>query len=117
MTNGHERRLRCLVVGREKAVAEVVGWGVAATLESMGHSVGHVWSGKEGISRVKADHFDLVLLDGQERLKNARAIKLANPHARVILMTANPMLEEAEGVDAVLVKPFGEDELKKALVG
>jgi CheY-like chemotaxis protein len=79
-----------------------------------------VRSSQDAISRFRADRFDLVSIDGYERLEVARAAKDATPSTRVILATGSPAAYErsllANGVDLVLHKPFcPEDDLKRAL--
>jgi CheY-like chemotaxis protein len=121
MMDDHERRLRCLVVGNEEIIAE----GLSEILELMGHSVECVRSGQEAISRFSGDRFDLVLIDGHERLEVARALKDAAPSTWVILATGvsqerlrNPEFDRslrASGVDLILHKPFSFEDLKRAL--
>src|SRR5262245_37427981 len=41
-------------------------------------------SRSSNVARFNGSRFDLILIDGQERLRDARAIKHAIPHARVI---------------------------------
>lgn len=106
---------RCLVVRKEELVDAVVAEGVSDMLKAMGHSVERVNSGEEALSHVSVNRFDLVLIDGQDRLELARAVKDAAPSTRVILMTGNAWLLEANGVDAILHKPFSDDELVEAV--
>jgi len=119
MMDDHERRLRCLVVRNEEMLAEVL----SEILESMGHSVACVGSGQEAISRFSEDRFDLLLIDGHERLEVARAVKDAAPSTRVILATGasqerlqNPEFDRPlRAVDLVVHKPFSIEDFKRAL--
>jgi CheY-like chemotaxis protein len=108
------KQLRCLVVGNRALLARVV----SDMLELLGHSVECVRSDQDAFSRLSGDRFDLVLIDGRERLEVARAIKDAAPSTRVILATGGPELSGrsllANGV-LVLYKPFSFEDLKRAL--
>ena len=108
-----ERGLCCLVLGADGWLVEMV----SEILESMGHSVERALSGRDAISRCEAGRFDLALIDGQEHLENARAIKARAPSARVVLMTGNPRLFEAEGVDVILQKSVSVDDLEAVARG
>ncbi len=119
MMDDHKRRLRCLLVGNDEMLADIL----SEMLESMGHSVECVRSGQEPISRFSEDRFDLVLIDGHERLEVARAVKDAAPSTRVILATGasqerlqNPGFDRPlRAVDLVVHKPFSFEDVKRAL--
>src|SRR5262245_8641083 len=108
MTNDHDPRLRCLVVGSHVVLTETL----SDMLEHLGYVVEHTRSSHD--ARFNCYDFDVVLFDGTARLRDARSIKHAVPWACVVLIGD---VAEADGVDAVLNKPFTLDELKTALTG
>ena len=103
--------LRCLVVDDEEAVGDVL----ADVLRSAGHTAEVARSAGEGLSRVKAEHFDLVFSDlsmpGMTGWELARAVQGAVPGLPVILVSGfavevSPEELQASGVHSVLAKPI-----------
>lgn len=85
-----------------------------------GWEVGQSFSGNEAVEAVKAEKFDVVLMDilmpGMSGVEALRAIRASNPKVRVVLMTAytaNELIEQAtrEGAVKVLFKPVAVPEL------
>lgn len=89
-------------------------------LVNAGFAVGVAVSGADGLERVKADSFDLLItdlkmpeMDGLQLLQEAKRIR---PEMDVIMMTAHATIETAiramkEGAADYLSKPFDKDEL------
>jgi CheY-like chemotaxis protein len=103
--------LRCLVVDDEEAVGDVV----ADVLRSAGHSAEVARSAGEGLSRIKAEPFDLVFSDlsmpGMTGWELARAVQETHPGLPVVLVSGfavevSPEELQASGVHAVLAKPI-----------
>ena len=110
VTNDHERRrLRCLVVGSPVDLKEAL----SDMIEHLGFAVEHTRSSHD--ARLNCWDFDVVLFDGTDRLRDARSIKHTVPWARVVLISLD--VSEADGIDAVLIKPFTLENLQDALVG
>jgi len=89
-------------------------------LKGAGHRVSEAEKGEDAVSRVKKDHFDLVLLDyklpGMDGMEVLRHIKLINPEIDVIMMTAYGTIETAvkamkSGAADYITKPIELDEL------
>jgi GAF domain-containing protein/CheY-like chemotaxis protein len=103
--------LRCLVVDDEEAVGDVV----ADVLRSAGHTAEVARSAGEGLSRMKAEPFDLVFSDlsmpGMTGWELARAVQEVLPGLPVVLVSGyavevSPEELQASGVHAVLAKPI-----------
>jgi signal transduction histidine kinase len=114
------RALRVLVVDDEPMVREVV----AAYLMGDGHIVDTAVDGREGLEKLRAASFDLVVTDrGMPRMGGdelAVAIKEIYPHTPVMLLTGFGDLMKATGdlpagVDSVVGKPVGVADLRKAV--
>src|SRR5262249_18135498 len=79
--------LRCLVVGDEEGVGDVV----ADVLRSAGHTAEVSRSAAEGLARIKAERFDLVFSDlsmpGMTGWELARAVQEAVPGLPVVLVS------------------------------
>jgi len=103
-------RLRCLVTGTDAVLIE----HFAQLLALCGHSAERV-SPSEAFERAHTSPVDLVLIDSQDHVGLARAIKNAVPSTRIILTTANSRLLNPEGVDVVLYKPLTPERIIKAL--
>ena len=87
---------------------------IAELFALCGHSAERV-SPAEAFERACASPVDLVLIDSQDRLALARAIKAAAPSTRIILTTGNHALLSADGVDMVIHKPFTPERLTAAI--
>jgi GAF domain-containing protein/CheY-like chemotaxis protein len=103
--------LRCLVVDDEEAVGDVL----ADVLRSAGHTAEVARSAQEGLSRVNAEHFDLVFSDlsmpNMTGWELARAVQKAVPGLPVILVSGFAVEVSSEelqasGVHSVLAKPI-----------
>ena len=103
-------RLRCLVTGNDAILVE----HFAELIALCGHSAERV-SPTEAFKRASTSPVDLVLIDSQDHVGLARAIKNAAPSTRIILTTANPRLLSPEGVDVVLYKPLTPERIIEAL--
>jgi CheY-like chemotaxis protein len=108
-------KLRILVVDDEPLVCEMV----RAMLLQDGHTVDTALSGKEGLTRFDAEHFDLVLTDyrmtGMKGDQVASAIKKRLRPKPVILITGHPPNEAPNDIDWVLLKPFSLLQLRLAI--
>jgi signal transduction histidine kinase/CheY-like chemotaxis protein len=98
------------------------------TLEKMGHSVVLATDGREALSLLKAERFDLVLMDIQmpemDGLTATREIrngeKRTGSHIPIIAMTAHNMSGDRErclesGMDGYVAKPIKFQELAEAI--
>lgn len=92
-----------------------------------GHRVKSAWNGIQAVEAVKAEHFDLVLMDVQmpemDGLEATRSIRSKYPTAhqpRIVAMTANAMQGDREeclaaGMNDYVSKPIQVKELISAL--
>ena len=93
-------------------------------LEQQGHTVRHVWNGREAVEMYDKAPFDLILMDvmmpemdGMEATRKIRGIeKESNKHITIIALTASIMQEDREnclkaGMNAVIGKPIILEEL------
>ena len=104
-----------LVVDDDPGMCETL----ADILEAKGFVVQTALDGPSAIERMKADPFDLILIDvmmpGMNGVETLREIKSLRPEAMTVIMTGRSQLEglvsEAlwTGVDGVLYKPFDVD--------
>jgi CheY-like chemotaxis protein len=107
-----------LIVDDEFGLADVL----ASLLDERGYDVAVVINGKLGLASLASRRADLVLVDlmmpvvdGPEMIRQLRADP-ALARLPVILMTALPEAVPAGGLhDAILVKPFGLDELLEVM--
>ena len=117
---GVSRPLHVLVVDDDPTVRELV----IAYLASDGHTVDTATSGREGLEKFRAGHYDLVMTDrampemGGDQM--AAAVKRLAPHKPVIMLTGfGDMMQAAgenpAGVDVVLSKPVTRSRLREAL--
>lgn len=96
-------------------------------LENMGYRPVHAENGQEAVNKVKAEHFDLILMDVQMPVMNGydatqaiRDFEAANPirgHVPIIAVTANAMQGDRErcieaGMDDYIAKPIQIPELQ-----
>ena len=103
--------LTLLVIDDEPLLAKTLG----ELLRVLGHTAAIATSGKEGLTRLAVERFDLVLTDlgmpGMSGWEVAQAVKARWPQLPVILVTGwgdaveQAQLEES-GVDVVLTKPY-----------
>lgn len=93
-------------------------------LEHDGHKVQTANSGREALSRLEQERFDLVTTDfSMEGMKGdalAVAIKQRLPNQPVLMISANGAIaqsfgEPLPGVDMVISKPFSMEELREAI--
>jgi CheY-like chemotaxis protein/HPt (histidine-containing phosphotransfer) domain-containing protein len=125
-------RLDCAVAGgkvllvEDNAVNQEVARGMAT---SLGATVVSAWTGQAGFDALKAQRFDVVLmdchmpeLDGYEATRRIREWEARHQCARtpILALTANALQGDAQkclaaGMDAYLSKPFTLDELQAAL--
>jgi CheY-like chemotaxis protein/anti-sigma regulatory factor (Ser/Thr protein kinase) len=112
--------LRVLVIDDMLPIAETV----MEILHGLGHDAVMASGGEEGLARLDADRFDVVMTDlgmsGMSGWDVAAAVKARRPGLPVILMTgwAEEVGEErpaGTGVDLVLAKPFTTEQLTRAL--
>jgi signal transduction histidine kinase/DNA-binding response OmpR family regulator len=121
---GHQQRLHVLLA-EDNVVNQRL---VVRLLEKWGHSVVVVSTGKDVLSALAQQSFDLVLMDVQmpemDGLEATAAIRaqerLTGAHMPIIAMTANAMQGDAEqcfaaGMDAYLAKPMRSEDLYAAI--
>ncbi len=94
-------------------------------LKSMGAVVTLATTGTEAVEQMAKGGFDLVLMDGQmpemDGLQAARAIRASGSLVPIVAMTAHALQGDRErflksGMDDLLTKPFGRDELRDAIL-
>jgi DNA-binding response OmpR family regulator len=92
-------------------------------LEINGFDVETATSAKEGISKLKANSYHMVITDMKMESDRAgyeviRSAKKADYHPAVAILTAFPLLGgdwQSEGVQSMLVKPMNTDELLRQI--
>ena len=99
------------------------------TLERNGHEIVEATNGVEGIAMYRAQSFDLVITDiimpEKEGIGTIIELKHSFPNVRVIAMSGGGRTRNLDflqiakqyGAQAVLAKPFSEDELIGAIEG
>jgi CheY-like chemotaxis protein len=115
---------RLLVVDDEEHVRELIG----EVLERAGHSVTQAPDGEQALESIADQPPDLVVCDiympGIDGLSFLKRVKSANPRARVIIMSGggpgkslelSTTLAETYGADRVLLKPFPNETIVKAV--
>jgi CheY-like chemotaxis protein len=99
------RPLHVLVVDDNPLAREVV----IAYLTTDGHTAETATNGREGLTKFKAGHFDLVVTDGKMPemggYRLADGIKQVAPNMPVMMFTGTLPNEKPETVDAVVGKP------------
>src|SRR5207249_1745605 len=107
-----------LVVDDEPAIQDILTWALAAE----GYRVATAGSGEEALTRVGEQDFDVIVTDivmpGLNGLDVLERLRVLNPRASVIVMTAYAALETAivalrGGACDYLEKPFSVDVLKE----
>jgi signal transduction histidine kinase/CheY-like chemotaxis protein len=116
--NHHAKRI--LVIEDDELSRELL----KKALSMNGHQIEEVPEGAEGLSKFKADNFDLVITDlsmpGISGWEVAKGVKEKNPRVPVILLSGWAILQDEEelkkaGVDFVLSKPCSIDELHRTV--
>jgi len=109
---------KVLLVDDEPAILSVLHWAV----QDLGCEVTSAHGGQAALDRLCKEPFDILItdlimpdLDGFFLLKMAKKL---DPDMKVMLMTGSPELIPHVGcaLDGLLVKPFGLDELKSAIL-
>ncbi|MDR3436865.1 response regulator [Telmatospirillum sp.] len=110
--------------------ADAVRRAIVAVLTTLGrHDVIAAEDGKAGLAALKANRIDLAITDiwmpGEDGIAFLREAKTLRPGLPVIIVTGGgpsfPPIElslsvvEAHGADAVLIKPFEDDDLLAAV--
>ena len=112
--------LRVLVVDDDAAVCEAL----ADMLRLQHHEVAVAEDGTEGLERFHSGSFDVVMTDlmmpGMSGWEVAEAIKVSHPEVRVVLVTGTavdvpPDELRARGIDAVVAKPVGFEDLETVM--
>jgi two-component system, NtrC family, response regulator HydG len=116
------KRSRVLVVDDDVMMAKTL----TEILQLRGWEVATAFDGVEAVAAATAERFDVVLMDikmpGMNGVQAFKAMKAANPAAKVVLMTAYAAQEligeaEREGVMRVLPKPVNVGALLEYLAG
>lgn len=93
-------------------------------LEDHGHEIAEAVDGLEALEAVARETFDLILLDiSMPRMSGddvCRKLKADGVASRIVAFTAHVLADEiahimAAGFDALLTKPFSEEELLAAI--
>ena len=108
--------IKILIVDDELIMREsLAGW-----LERDGHAVQTAASGEEALEKIKATHFDILLVDikmeGISGLDVLRKVKESDPDAEVVMITAYGSIPSAieamkDGAFDYMLKPFDPNEL------
>src|SRR5215468_2962196 len=107
-----------LVVDDEPAIQDILTWSLVAE----GYSVATASSGEEALTRFETQDFDVIVTDlvmpGLNGLDLLERLRVLNPRASVIVMTAYAALETAitalrRGASDYVEKPFSVDLLKE----
>jgi len=108
--------IKILIVDDELIMREsLAGW-----LERDGHAVQTAASGEEALEKIKAAHFDILLVDikmeGISGLDVLRKVKESDPDAEVVMITAYGSIPSAieamkDGAFDYMLKPFDPNEL------
>jgi len=118
------RQIRILVV-EDNPVNQAVALGM---IENIGFAVDVADDGRDGLNKLAAEHYDLVLmdcqmpvLDGYAATQELRASEKEGEHKPVIALTANAMTGDEEkciaaGMDDYLTKPFEPEMLEQKVV-
>ena len=108
---------RVLVIDDE----EVMRDSCSQVLSKVGHEVATAGNGEEGLSRIHAESFDLVLLDlrmpGIDGMEVLKKLQELNPETAVVVITGHATVESAVeamklGAYDFLPKPFTPDTLR-----
>ena len=114
---------RILVIDDE----EMIRFSIQKILEDAGHQVAEAEDGVDGIEMQKQQHFDLIITDilmpRKEGLETLQEIKSEFPETGVIAISGGGRLGNVDflsaaellGADAVLAKPFSEDQILKCV--
>jgi DNA-binding NtrC family response regulator len=113
---------RILVIDDDEVIRSIVG----KALELAGYQVQLAVDGQEGMRKFRSGSFDVVIVDmwmpQKDGLETLMDIRRNTPHARVIAMSGggrvgtNPLNWARQlGAAAVLTKPFGIEQLLKAV--
>jgi CheY-like chemotaxis protein len=116
MTAGANKKLRMLVVDDEPNVCDCI----CLLLSCDGHEVVAVNSGRAALAVFEKNKFDLIFTDysmpGMKGDELAAAIKALAPNQLIMMLSGfAPAPETLSGVDFILGKPFGLDDLRAAI--
>jgi len=112
--------MKILLVEDEVSVAKVIEQAV----ETMGHSIDTVYTGKDAMKKLKKQRFDLMLLDiylpdcrGDELIPKFKKIR---PDMGIVAMTGYNTMElelevRQQGIIYYMIKPFKIEEMKEIL--
>ena len=113
-----------ILVAEDNEVNQIV---ISATLEQQGHTCDIARDGLEAVAKVKANIYDLVLmdiqmpgLDGLAATRLIRALESDVAHIPIVALTANAMVEDRRacieaGMDDHVSKPVEGKELARAI--
>lgn len=113
--------MKILVIEDDRRIASFLERGLSAE----GYHVSVEYDGRDGLERLRADPFDLVILDRMlpyiDGMEVCRTIRAENLPPMVLMLTAKDSLQDKieglkGGADDYLTKPFAFDELLARLV-
>ena len=116
-----KRKTNVLVVDDEKTVCN----SCRKILTQEGYSVDVALTGREALSKIKGNGFDVVVTDWKmprmDGFELTRKIKEENPKIVVILITGYPSIDNSieairSGVSDLVTKPFTPEELSDAML-
>ncbi len=108
--------MRVLLVEDDQMIAQ----GLQTALRQEGYTIDWMRDGNSGTAALRAEHFDLVLLDlglpGRDGLEVLRDLRRRNDATPVLILTARDELPDRvagldAGADDYIVKPFDLDEV------
>ncbi|NRA66538.1 MAG: response regulator [Pseudobacteriovorax sp.] len=112
--------MKILITDDAKAIHSFI----KINLQSDGYELHHAYDGQEAVNRLKAEAFDLVLLDWEMPVKNGidalKEIRSFDVKTKIIMVTGNTRPESIHqafglGANGFLKKPFDPNQLKSTI--
>jgi CheY-like chemotaxis protein len=106
---------RILVVDDDQTILDLLG----VILRSGGYAVETATNGVTALEMVRQGPFDLIItnmvMGGMTGVELAQAVRRTHPHQKLLLVTGSPPADVSLWFDAVLLKPFLADELRRVV--
>ena len=115
-----QRELRILVVDDESAVAQCL----SLVLDQPGRKFATACNGKEALTRIAAEHFDVVITDHKMPvlcgLELVQRLREQNFKGKIVVLSAHLSNDNIRAytnlrVDEILHKPFDLDQLRRVI--
>ncbi|MGC8595733.1 MAG: response regulator [Candidatus Kryptoniota bacterium] len=116
------KRVKILVIDEHEIILKSISKALSSSRETL-YEVSTTNTAIEGLKLVRNNIYDLVFVDesltGMSARETVRRIKNISPATRVIYMyghtTGNDIIENSEGGDGILLKPFSTEEVKSTI--